>query len=85
MCRKERRRTRYHSFLLLQSLGGLGKTTLATKLCWDEQVKGKSMENIIIFVTFSKMLGLLFKKVEGSPLLLVLDDVWPSSESLRSH
>jgi len=28
-----------------------------------------------------KRLGLLLKKVEGSPLLLVLDDVWPSSES----
>jgi len=27
-------------------------------------------------------LGLLLKKVEGSPILLVLDDVWPSSESL---
>jgi len=27
-------------------------------------------------------LGLLLKKVEGSPLLLVLDDVWPCSESL---
>jgi hypothetical protein len=27
-------------------------------------------------------LGLLLKKVEGRPLLLVLDDVWPSSESL---
>jgi hypothetical protein len=27
-------------------------------------------------------LGLLLKKVEGSPLFLVLDDVWPSSESL---
>jgi len=27
--------------LVLTGLGGLGKTTLATKLCWDEQVKGK--------------------------------------------
>jgi hypothetical protein len=27
-------------------------------------------------------LGLLLKKVEGNPLLLVLDDVWPSSETL---
>ena len=27
-------------------------------------------------------LGLLLKKVEGSPQFLVLDDVWPSSESL---
>jgi len=30
------------STLVLTGLGGLGKTTLATKLCWDEQVKGKS-------------------------------------------
>nr|AAN62760.1 disease resistance protein-like protein MsR1 [Medicago sativa] len=99
------------STLVLTGLGGLGKTTLATKLCWDQEVNGKFMENII-FVTFSKTpmlktiverihehcgypvpefqndedavnrLGLLLKKVEGSPLLLVLDDVWPSSESL---
>jgi len=27
-------------------------------------------------------LGLLLRKIEGSPILLVLDDVWPSSESL---
>jgi len=26
-------------------------------------------------------LGLLLKKIEGSPLLLVLDDVWPNSET----
>jgi len=30
------------STLLLTGLGGMGKTTLATKLCWDQQVKGKS-------------------------------------------
>lgn len=30
------------STLLLTGLGGSGKTTLATKLCWDEQIKGKS-------------------------------------------
>ncbi|KAL5187052.1 putative disease resistance protein [Glycine soja] len=41
------------SVVLLTGLGGTGKTTLATKLCWDEQVKGKFSENII-FVTFSK-------------------------------
>jgi len=29
------------STLLLTGLGGLGKTTLATKLCWDEQVNGE--------------------------------------------
>jgi hypothetical protein len=27
-------------------------------------------------------LGLLLKKIEGSPILLVLDDVWPGSEDL---
>ncbi|XP_058735739.1 probable disease resistance protein At5g66900 [Vicia villosa] len=100
------------STLVLTGLGGLGKTTLATKLCWDEHVKAKFKENMI-FVTFSKTpmlkiiierlfehcgyypvsefqtdedavnkLGLLLKKVEGSPLLLVLDDVWPNSETL---
>jgi len=29
------------STLVLTGLGGMGKTTLATKLCWDEQIKGK--------------------------------------------
>lgn len=99
------------STLLLTGLGGMGKTTLATKLCLDDQVKGKFKENII-FVTFSKTpmlkiiverlfehcgypvpeyqsdedavngLGLLLRKIEGSPILLVLDDVWPGSEDL---
>ncbi|CAK8562366.1 unnamed protein product [Lathyrus sativus] len=100
------------STLVLTGLGGLGKTTLATNLWWDERVKAKFKENMI-FVTFSKTpmlkiiierlfehcgyypvpefqteedavnrLGLLLKKVEGSPLLLVLDDVWPNSETL---
>ncbi|KAL5063915.1 hypothetical protein RYX36_025652 [Vicia faba] len=100
------------STLVLTGMGGLGKTTLATKLCWDQHVKAKFNENII-FVTFSKTpmlkiiietlfehcgyypvpdfqtdedavkrLGLLLKKVEGSPILLVLDDVWPNSETL---
>ncbi|KAL2333612.1 hypothetical protein Fmac_014825 [Flemingia macrophylla] len=41
------------SVVVLTGLGGMGKTTLATKLCWDEQVKGKFKENIL-FVTFSK-------------------------------
>ncbi|XP_004509177.1 probable disease resistance protein At5g66900 [Cicer arietinum] len=99
------------STLVLTGLGGLGKTTLATKLCWDEQIKGKFKENIL-FVVFSKTpqlkiiverlfehcgypvpefqsdedavnrLGLLLRKIEGSPILLVLDDVWPGSEDL---
>lgn len=29
-----------------------------------------------------KRLGILLRKIEGSPLLLVLDDVWPGSEAL---
>lgn len=29
------------SIIVLSGFGGLGKTTLATKLCWDEQVMGK--------------------------------------------
>ncbi|KAK7359895.1 hypothetical protein VNO77_01862 [Canavalia gladiata] len=99
------------SILVLTGMGGSGKTTLASKLCWDEQVKGKFKENIL-FVTFSqtpklkniverlfehygydvpefqndedaiKRFGLLLRKIEGSPMLLVLDDVWPGSEAL---
>ncbi|XP_014506476.1 probable disease resistance protein At5g66900 [Vigna radiata var. radiata] len=41
------------SVIVLTGLGGSGKTTLATVLCWDEQVLGKFKENIL-FVTFSK-------------------------------
>ncbi|CAI8609217.1 unnamed protein product [Vicia faba] len=99
------------STLLVTGLGGMGKTTLAAKLCWDLQVKGKFKGNIL-FVVFSKTpqlkiiierifehcghsvpefqsdedavneLGLLLKKIEGRPILLVLDDVWPGSEDL---
>ncbi|XP_027348721.1 probable disease resistance protein At5g66900 [Abrus precatorius] len=99
------------SILMLTGLGGLGKTTLATKLCWDGEVKGKFKDNIL-FVTFSqtpklksiverlfehygypvpefrsdedaiKRFGLLLRKIEGTPMLLVLDDVWPGSEAL---
>jgi hypothetical protein len=35
------------STLVLTGLGGLGKTTLATKLCWDEHVKGKSNSYLV--------------------------------------
>ncbi|XP_057723165.1 probable disease resistance protein At5g66900 [Arachis stenosperma] len=41
------------SVIVLTGLGGSGKTTLATMLCFDEQVKDKFDENIL-FVTFSK-------------------------------
>ncbi|XP_058766058.1 probable disease resistance protein At5g66900 [Vicia villosa] len=41
------------STILVTGLGGMGKTTLAAKLCWDLQVKGKFRGNIL-FVVFSK-------------------------------
>ncbi|CAJ1942727.1 unnamed protein product [Sphenostylis stenocarpa] len=99
------------SIIVLTGLGGSGKTTLATMLCWDEQVMGKFKENIL-FVTFSKapklkivverlfehfrfqvpefqsdgdavnQLGLLLRKIDANPMLLVLDDVWPGSEAV---
>ncbi|KAK7263084.1 hypothetical protein RJT34_30668 [Clitoria ternatea] len=99
------------SVIVVTGLGGSGKTTLAAKLCWDEDVKHKFGGNIL-FVTFSKTpklktiverlfehcgyqvpefqndedavnrLGFLLRQFGGSPLLLVLDDVWPGSEAL---
>ncbi|RDX84551.1 putative disease resistance protein, partial [Mucuna pruriens] len=99
------------SIIVLTGLGGSGKTTLATMLCWDEQVVGKFKESIL-FVTFSKspklkiiverlfehcgcqvrefqsdedavnQFGLLLRKIDASPMLLVLDDVWPGSEAI---
>ncbi|XP_061363421.1 probable disease resistance protein At5g66900 [Gastrolobium bilobum] len=41
------------SVLTVTGSGGLGKTTLAKTLCWDDQVKDKFKENIF-FVTFGK-------------------------------
>ncbi|KAL2962927.1 hypothetical protein AAZX31_17G171700 [Glycine max] len=97
------------SIIVLTGLGGSGKTTLITKLCWDELVIGKFKGNIL-FVTISKTpklkiiierlfeyygcqvpafqsdedavnhLGILLRKIDVSPMLLVLDDVWPGSE-----
>lgn len=47
------------STLVLTGLGGSGKTTLATKLCWDEQIKGKfttncSLVSLIILYFYNK-------------------------------
>ncbi|KAL9326986.1 hypothetical protein ACSQ67_007631 [Phaseolus vulgaris] len=99
------------SIIVLTGFGGSGKTTLATKLCWDQQVMSKFKGNIL-FITFSKapklkiivervfehsedqvpefqsnedavyQLGLLLRKTDASPMLLVLDDVWPGSEAI---
>ncbi|CAJ1942729.1 unnamed protein product [Sphenostylis stenocarpa] len=99
------------SIILLTGFGGSGKTTLATKLCWDTQIMGKFKENILFF-TFSRapklkiiverlfehcgdqvpefqsdedavtQLGLLLRKTDATPVLLVLDDVWPGSEAI---
>ncbi|AES94769.1 putative powdery mildew resistance protein, RPW8 [Medicago truncatula] len=99
------------SVLVLTGLGGSGKTTLAKKLCWEQEIKGKFGGNIF-FVTVSEtpnlknivktlfeqcgrpvpdftneedainQLGHLLSQFERSQILLVLDDVWPGSESL---
>ncbi|CAJ2646255.1 unnamed protein product [Trifolium pratense] len=97
---------------VLNGLGGSGQNTLAKKLCWDSQIKGKFGGNIF-FITISatsdlknivqqtlfehcglwvpefhndedaiNRLGLLLKKVGKNPILLVLDNVCPGSESL---
>ncbi|KAJ7963199.1 Disease resistance protein [Quillaja saponaria] len=42
------------SVIVITATGGLGKTTLAKKLCWDEKIQGKFGDNIF-YLTFSKM------------------------------
>ncbi|KAB5547768.1 hypothetical protein DKX38_011174 [Salix brachista] len=100
------------SVIVITAPGGSGKTTLAKKLCHEEDIKGKFKDNIF-FVTVSKKPNLkvivqnlflrkghphapefqsdddavnqleqLLKLTRPNPILLVLDDVWPESESL---
>ncbi|KAI9109581.1 hypothetical protein K1719_019635 [Acacia pycnantha] len=74
----------------LYGLPGSGKTTLATKLCLDDLVKGKFKSNIIFETLGSKaksdeamkMLKDQLSKCGEDPVLLVLDDVWPRSEDI---
>ncbi|XP_059623782.1 probable disease resistance protein At5g66900 [Cornus florida] len=97
--------------VVLSAPGGRGKTTLASMLCHDVEIKGV-FKNNIFFVTFSKTPNLkvivqkmfqhknflvpeyqddddaiiqlenLLKQIGPDPILLVLDDAWPVSESL---
>ncbi|XP_059623788.1 probable disease resistance protein At5g66900 [Cornus florida] len=97
--------------VVLSGPGGCGKTTLASMLCQDAEIKG-IFRNNIFFVTFSKTPNLnvivqkmfqhrsfpvpnfqsdddtiiqlenLLKEIGPDPILLVLDDAWPGSESL---
>ncbi|KAJ6378636.1 hypothetical protein OIU78_028793 [Salix suchowensis] len=100
------------SVIVITAPGGSGKTTLAKKLCHEDDIKGKFKDNIF-FVTVSKKPNLkvivqnlflrkglphapefqsdddavnhleqLLKLTRPNPILLVLDDVWPESESL---
>ncbi|KAJ6733054.1 PLANT BROAD-SPECTRUM MILDEW RESISTANCE PROTEIN RPW8 [Salix koriyanagi] len=100
------------SVIVITAPGGSGKTTLAKKLCHEDDIKGKFKDNIF-FVTVSKKPNLkvivqnlflrkglphapefqsdddavnhleqLLKLTRPHPILLVLDDVWPESESL---
>uniref|UniRef100_A0A6N2KV02 NB-ARC domain-containing protein n=1 Tax=Salix viminalis TaxID=40686 RepID=A0A6N2KV02_SALVM len=96
------------SVIVITAPGGSGKTTLAKKLCHEDDIKDN-----IFFVTVSKKPNLkvivqnlflrkglphapefqsdddavnqleqLLKLTRPNPILLVLDDVWPESESL---
>ncbi|KAJ6916190.1 hypothetical protein NC652_018779 [Populus alba x Populus x berolinensis] len=97
--------------IVLSAPGGCGKTTLATALCQQGDVKDKFKSNIL-FVNVPKLRNLmiivkmifqhkeiespdfrseedaanhlerLFQQIGPDPILLVLDDVWPVSESI---
>lgn len=86
---------------VLTGLAGSGKTTLATLLCWDDQVRGKFGRNILFFNVsktpnlfghdepcliddedVAKNLRSLLNEIrETGPVMLVLDNVCPGSES----
>ncbi|KAJ6916186.1 hypothetical protein NC652_018777 [Populus alba x Populus x berolinensis] len=97
--------------IVLSAPGGCGKTTLATALCQQGDVKDKFKSNIF-FVNVPKLRNLmvivkmifqhkeielpdfrseedaanhlerLFQQIGPDPILLVLDDVWPGSQSI---
>ncbi|KAJ6288598.1 hypothetical protein OIU76_024560 [Salix suchowensis] len=64
--------------IVISAPGGCGKTTLATALCQLEDVKDKFKSNIF-FLNVPKLRNLM---IGPDPVLLVLDDVWPGSESI---
>ncbi|XP_054784910.1 probable disease resistance protein At5g66900 isoform X2 [Prosopis cineraria] len=77
--------------LNLSGLAGSGKTTLAKKLCLDQQVKEKFRNNIVFHTMGSQNQGNehaanqlqdRLSKFGNNPVLLVLDDVWPDSKHL---
>ncbi|KAL2573953.1 hypothetical protein AAZV13_17G160500 [Glycine max] len=83
------------STLLLTGLGGSGKfKENILFLTFSQTPKLKSIVERLFdhcgyhvpeFISDEdaiKRLGILLRKIEGSPLLLVLDDVWPGSEAL---
>ncbi|KAL5557099.1 hypothetical protein UlMin_039335 [Ulmus minor] len=79
------------SVLVLTAPGGCGKTTLAMKLCSDDKIKEKFKKNIF-FVEVPKenhfqddklvvnRLKRWKDEIGQSPLLLVLDNIWPKWE-----
>ncbi|KAK4267303.1 hypothetical protein QN277_024101 [Acacia crassicarpa] len=78
--------------LNLYGIPGSGKTTMAEALCRDRQVQGNFNQNIIFETLGSKsksdeaMVRKLREKVTAcgqSPVLLVLDDVWPHPENIE--